>query len=686
MWRKNFFTLLLLFLFLFSYSPLTSAQSQVNNYRFVTDATIKGIFGSYTLPFYLDEHWLASANSFLELHFNQSDIKQYKYSTMTFYLNDKPIKSIPLHDLKTADNQVKIWLPPDKLLPGFNLLKIKLYHRIWDSECSLVDLNEATWLHLLSSSYLHLEYDEEFTFLKEYPYPYLQKPLNQSFTACLLLPNNPTDKEITAAMLLAADFGRKAQLKDLEIPVHKWNDLTNKDKEKNLVFIGFLKHLPQEILHFFSQEELKRLGSSGIIKQIESPYGQGKKMLIITAQDEKKLLSCIKTLADDSLVKQIRNNFQLVDNYWEKRELQKNKKQITFSDLGYDNLQLNGIFTQQAVYGIRIPKDQKIKGYANVKIKIRYSKAINFSKSSVTAYLNGIPLKSQNLTRENADNDSLIIQIPDEFKDNSYYEVKLVFYLEPKKIDCQLKDDSNIWAFIDNSSYFTFPIQAREQKYLEYYPSPFVEKKFFNDLFFVLSDNPTSEELTIAGNLIAFLGHNVISLADLQVVQSKNLLKKDHNLIVIGTPDRNKIIKKLNEFLFVKFSPSYKKFLSNEKMTLLSEYSKNSSAMQLIKSPWDKEKSILLFTSTNAESLSLAQIFLSKSEYVAKLQGDVVLSDEYGYLQTAYFSKGGQVEKKENIFYNLWGSTNTANLILLGIFFSSAILLTGLAFIFLKKS
>lgn len=685
MLRKSCFSLILLLVLAITYCLPLSAGEKVRNYRFPESVNIQGIFGGYSLPFEVDKNWLLKDNCFLQVNFHQSNIQQDKYSTLTFYLNDFPIQTILLSNYRPENNQIKVRLPQDKLYQGFNLLRLKIYHRATNEKCSTDDINNSAWLVLDKSSYLHLEYQnqEENLSLRNYPYPFLEKYLSQPLKAKIVVPDNPSDQEITAAILLAADFGRRVPLKDISVSITKYGELTEDEKREHLIFIGASSYLPKEL----NLRELETLGERVLLKLVKSPYAWDKEMLIITAKDGKKLLDGVRVLGQDALIYQMGKSSALIGKYPKIEEKTTIKEKNTLADLGYGDTLLKGLFYQEAVYNMALPKDRKIAGEGLIKLKFRYSRAINFAKSSLTVYLNGKPVKSQKLNSANADNDTMIIPIPDEEKQSNYFEVKMVFYLEPGKMDCKIREEDNVWAFVSKTSYFDLPSKAIAESYLEDYPSPFVQNQGFNSLSLVLPDSPDSNILTIAANMAAFLGHHVNSLDNFKVVRSKNLTDLDRNLIVLGTPQNNNLIEKLNPYLHIQFAAGCKSLLSNGKIALLDDYGKNAVSIQIIQSPWAKKRKILLFSSANNQILSLSQLFLSRLDYVNKLKGDGMVVDQDGNFQSAGFVQSSLPASQSSFWQKMLSSeaSTKKNLLIIAVALAGGLMVLGILLILLKR-
>ena len=146
------------------------------------------------------------------------------------------------------------------------------------------------------------------------------------------------------------------------------------------------------------------------------------------------------------------------------------------------------------------------------------------------------------------------------------------------------------------------------------------------------------------------MGHDINSnLGDLSVVKENEINRKDKNsnLIVIGTPKNNSLIKDLNNDLNVKFTDDYKGFQSNEKIKFIGDYSSELISIQLINSPYKKDKSILAIASPNTSNLNLINKYLNDLEITKSLKGDTILLGEDGYVEDLNYHK--TEDKKDKV-------------------------------------
>ncbi len=337
---------------------------------------------------------------------------------------------------------------------------------------------------------------------------------------------------------------------------------------------------------------------------------------------------------------------------------------------------------------MNIPKDRFIKEGSKVVINNRYSKNIDFDRSLITVYINDTPIGSKKLDSKTADNDSFEISIPKDIRNSSNYEIKVVFNLEIKDLFCTFREAENPWAYILNNSYIYTPYKEGRDNVFENYPNPFISNGGMNDLTLVLSDNTTSEELNFAGNIMATIGHDVdINRGKFNAVAAKDLsskLKKG-NLIIIGTPESNSIIKNSNKNLYIKFNKNFNGFLSNEKMKFFQDYSSKLASIQLIDSPYNKENKAMIVTSTYTRDLALAQKYLSDISLVKSLKGNAVTIDRDGVMNYSYFGDKYDKEKEENgnisKFKNITLNSNIKNLLIFFVFIMVILALGSLLFI-----
>lgn len=637
---KKTIVLIITLIIVFNASLAWAEPTGNQNTFFPQDVTIKGIFGGHNIFFFVDEHWAPKEGCYLNLIFSQSEIKKYQNSTLTVYLNDIPIKSISLQDKDNYKTEEKIVLPKEYIVHGYNLVKLSTYHRITQEPCT-DDLNPANWLVFHKESFVHLEYQEipDKLGLKDYPYPYLKPSASVPVNCVILIPDHPTSGQMSAAAILATDFGRRVPYNDVDVKVLPYKDFSTLTESTNLIVIGS----PRDADHLLFKplnSDLPDLTDKAMITETISPQGQSNRALYIMSLDDDKLIMAAKALTWDKLVAQMSGRTQFIkQDYVPRDNEEKSPAKVTLKDLGYGDTLLRGIFFQQATFAVNIPPNHRLKEGSFIHLPIRYSQALDFNKSAVSIYLNHIPITDKLLDKERAENDELEIDIPREFWNENSLELKLIFYLEPYGFDCTNWRHGDIWALVSKEASFDIPQEIIKDRYFQHYPGMFIKNGAPDDILLVLPDQVTGDYLTMAANLMAFMGHSTQKIDNIKVIRSSDfeVANKNQNIIVLGTFHDNSTIRKLNDKLYLKFNEAGNKFESNDKLYLVDDYSKNLSSIQLLPSPFASDRHLMVVTGTTKRDLMAAKEYLKDPSFTARLVGDAVVIDNDGDAQGAYF-------------------------------------------------
>ena len=323
---------------------------------------------------------------------------------------------------------------------------------------------------------------------------------------------------------------------------------------------------------------------------------------------------------------------------------------MNFKDLGYDNITLKGPFTQESIIDISIPKSKEVKEGSKINLNIRYGENLDFERSLVTIYVNNIPIGSKKLTKENANNDTVELNLPKETLNQNYYQIKIVFNLELLDLACVTRDTDNPFAYISNESYIEFDYNDTNNLTMKNYPYPFVKDDKVNDTVVVVPDKLDSTALTQIGSIISYIGHSIkYNNGDIRFLKSSDLKSDDKksNLIIIGTPTNNFTIKDVNKYLNLKFNKDYVGFESNEKIKFIGEYSKQLSSIQLTKSPYNKDKGMMVIVSTEMKDLALSTRYLNDLDLTKSLKGDTIVIDREGNIKDLNYKLDDVDENKE---------------------------------------
>ena len=167
-------------------------------------------------------------------------------------------------------------------------------------------------------------------------------------------------------------------------------------------------------------------------------------------------------------------------------------------------------------------------------------------------------------------------------------------YLEPYGFDCTNWRHGDIWALISNDAGFDIPQEPVRDRHFEYYPGLFIKDGTVDELLVVLPQQANGSYLTMAANIMAFIGHNLDEVNNIKVIRSSEFERADkqQNLIIIGTPQDNNAIRLINDHLHLRFNKAGDKFEISGAIVIVPEYSNNLASIQLL--------ACLLYTSFTA--------------------------------------------------------------------------------------
>ncbi|SFB05825.1 cellulose biosynthesis cyclic di-GMP-binding regulatory protein BcsB [Clostridium frigidicarnis] len=657
---KKFISVLLGIVILFStnvYGAVDYEESiNTKEFNFVGDMESIGVNSSKTFYVDIDKEWDAT-NCFLNLVFTQSELLDEKESTLTIDVNGLSISSVKLAGRKNYKEEVKIPIKKEYLRDGSNEIKIKTYRRITDKICT-DDVNTGNWIVLHKESYVHLDFKniKDTDALEEYPYPYV-KSSDAEGKVNIIIPDNYTEGELSSAMVLSSNFGSRYKNKKIGIDIRTVSTI-NDIEDENLIYIGKKDNITEDITNLITDEEKNSIINGGIVKEVISPFNNSKKMLLILGSNDDTLLKNIKFLANKDLISQVSKNSIYIDDELDVDDIEKEEKdKLYFKDLNYGDINLKGPFSQEYDLNCNIPKDRIVQGGSKIVLNTRYSKNIDFDNSVATLYINSIPIGSKKLSEENSDEDIMEFSIPEGISEKNYYDLKIRFDLELKDSFCDARGADTPWAFISRDSYIYTKYKKRQEAAFNTYPFPFVQDGELKDSAIVVPDNPTNKDLSRAASIMEFMGNDVKNNnVDIKVVKSSQIDNelKNLNLIVIGTPQNNSLIKELNNSSKIKFDESFNRFVSNDKIKLTDSYGENISVLQFIKSPYNNNKQILEISSAKEDGLENIQKYMNDNSFMEKINGDVAIIDASGEIKnintSSELANASENKSKKDVF------------------------------------
>lgn len=555
------------------------------------------------------------------------------------------------------------------------------------------DNNTANWLVVHKESSIDLKYKSKANTntINQYNNIYMETDAANNINTAILVPDNYTSNQLSSVMNISLDIGEKLTHESFKIDTKLKSEFKNANK--NVIYVGGISNTTPDFLNLLNEKEKQDAKDKAVIKQVISPFNKDRKMLLIISDNDRALSNATKLITSDKLIKSLNNESVTISESQDVHDLKEesNKNKVYLKDLGYDFSLLKGPFTQETNFDIKFDKSKISTEGSKLNLKFRYSKNLDFNKSLITIYVNEKPIGSKKLSMQNADNDSLEINLPKDVLGKNYYNVKVVFNLDIKDQICETRDTDSPWAYILDDSYIDLNLKDNINLTFKSYPYPFVLNGEANDINIVVPKGLSSNELNDISNIVGYMGRDTkYNTGSINVLNDDEFLSSDKkgNLVVVGTPDSNKVIKDINKDLYIKFNDNFTGLESNEKFKFLdTEYSKKLSTLQLIDSPFDKNMDALVISSIDRNNLNVASRYLTDSSLLNTMASDAAVIDRDGKIENVRFKEvktEDETKAKEKIKFKL-GQEGEIFIVIAGFLFITILISTILLVLKYRK-
>ncbi len=346
--------------------------------------------------------------------------------------------------------------------------------------------------------------------------------------------------------------------------------------------------------------------------------------------------------------------------------------EITFKDLGYKTKVIKGIYPPPLDIKFKVYPDHFFGSKKRINLHLNYSFPTVLNKDSVAnIYLNDKFAKQINILKA-ADTNSFALNMGglldfgedktisayliNKGKNNLHFEFSLV---PLKKGGCAVYNVENLLVMISDNSYFSLPESQRwiEMPYMKYVNTAAYPYSIYPDLQdtqLVLTDTKP-DTIAAAMNFVFYLAHEIESFPYyIDVVKDLNKVQEDKQLVLFGTI-YDKGLQLFSEQANISFHgntmtkeyPFIKKLVERKEMgdeeslekykfvTKMKETNQldNNLLVQMFQSPFNDEKTVLMFAAQTPKNLNVALKSLLSYSNRHFLEGDTLIynpADEQG--------------------------------------------------------
>ncbi|MDP2662212.1 MAG: cellulose biosynthesis cyclic di-GMP-binding regulatory protein BcsB, partial [Dehalococcoidia bacterium] len=591
--------------------------------------------------------------SYLKLVFSHSGILLEDPSTLTVRLNGAPVATVHLNRDNTGVSELKVSLPTEKLLDSFNQIRIELYMRILDGACADELNNPALNTTIYGESLLHYEYASLVRkppltppTLADYPEPFVYPSYAWPDELLFVVPDDPSEAELTSASSIAAKLGQMAKGKIITATLTTSSRLDQATQEGyNLFFVGKTQSLalPPELRQkaFLDLTGDKVGGTtalqmggtllspdSGAISLVSSPWNPRNWVLVATGVTDQAVRRAATALSTKTYLDALQGDQAVITREPRPGAILADDdpslpKEATLSQLGVPDVLVTGLGELEgSSISFSSPAPNPTDN-AYIDLVMSHSPLLGASESSLRVELNGTSVNSIQLDDSNTGPTKVRVWLPHMIVRPGANSLSFRLTLYGQSVEmCGPVDRSRAWAVIHSQSVIHLPPSGPEPApSLDLFPYPFLgtgphlESAYLERNALVLPDDPAEwrDFLQLATALGSYATADTLTLPSMTVRTMPDGIRKERNVIAYGTWGANTLAGEAGASLPLQLeSDQGKTFSLPPEETISVSDMEPIALVETIPSPWNAKKAMLIVSGTPADTLPWASSALAR--------------------------------------------------------------------------
>lgn len=515
-------------------------------------------------------------------------------------------------------------------------------HRIaflFDSRFDCDDASASSSIIISASSSIDLKHEVVpiTPDLTIFPRPIYQADSIIPSQATIVIPDNPSEAEMRAALSVSAGLGAltNGRLQYSLLPVGLFTEARKTDT--SVILVGMPNNLP--ILADVRVPNPLRNGEwvlagmqpdDGLVQMAISPWNQNNVALVVSGNSEAGLVKAAQAVSAGNLIPTGRPDVSVISAVNPLSVSDIIPQDQTLFSLGYENRSLGGFDGNYASYFFPASSEQVISIGAYLDIVSSHTNLLDFERSGITVYLNRTFIGSIKFTGDvDQVTTTRLNLLPGIIRrGNNLLEI----YSDLIPIyDCYSPDISSSIVVVSGLTNIHLPVTGQQLELntllnLNDYPSMFTADRNLGDLAFVIAKNdPPGWDMA---SRIAFdIGASAsIPIANLEASYGDSVpdaIRNERSLILVGRASTLPIMAELNDKLPAPFESGSDEAIQP---ALLVNYRLlpgiSVGYLQIIASPWNADNIILVVSGNTAAGVPMAGEKLTRPEFSAQLNGN----------------------------------------------------------------
>lgn len=595
-----------------------------------TDRKISNARPSVEFAFNLPGDVVPVPGSYTRLMVSHTGAQVGKPAALTIDLNDTTLGIVQLTTENDNRGQIQLDILPEQLRLGANQLKVTV--AAGDS-CLTPDLPVEVVVH--SDGLIHLAYQivTRQPDLTLYPAPFFERGFEPS-VVYLVLPDSPTPADMTVATTISAGLGRYSR-GSIQVKSVTVTELTSGIQSNyNLIMLGspeansLLAQLPLPL----SLPRADTAPDDGILQEIISPWNSQRMVLVVSGQTDEAVYKAGAALNRQILFPSLKGQIAVIKALLDipVEESTTADTDLTLEDLGYVDRVVYGSRASSQRFNFSMPNSWQILDEPSLALYFTHSEVLSNAVSTLDIQLNGVPIGSTLLDSSNAKDGLLKVQLPSWLLKGGNNAIEVFIDMAiPGGDECETATSAQAWTVLSRSSTLYLPYQAQPSELnLANLLRPFSDDLNLSNTYIALAETPSQTERDALLNLAVQLGAAVrgtyVALQAGWAAEISPEIKQTHHIITVGQPGLNPFISEINDLLPQPFlSGSNEPSQIHNPAIITFDPSRSIGFVQLLVSPWNVDRAILVITGTDSSGVAAAFDLMVNS--LTRLKGNLAM-------------------------------------------------------------
>ena len=553
--------------------------------------------------------------------------------TLLVYFNDELIDTIVLSSDGPPEIEVAI---PDNVL---NKVREDGRYNIrffLDAEVNCGFNNVRTTLTISKNSLLNLQYQVVAppADLTLFPRPIYQPDSILRSSAIVVVPDNPEDYELRAALTVMAGLGAVSE-GNLQTTFITNNSLTQEMVSSNhLIFVGLAKSFPNlEAVNFpvrLSGEGLvldKSNEGNGVVQVAQSPWSQASVVMFVGGNSQDGVTKASQAFSTGKLIAVEKPDVSLIANV-NPIEASSSLDDQTLQSLGYDD-QILGLYGESYyAYHFYASPEQATSEGAYLDLVMSHSDLLDLDQTGLTVLLNGEVVGGLQISQDSPEVKRINL-IPGVLR-RGMNLIEIISNIVPR-YTCYPSNLLSTWITISKTSNIHLPVSQNKLGVglnfnLKDFPYMFLDSRDMGDVAFILPSGDFTS-WNNAAQVAFFLGTKggvpMVNFQAMVVDTIPDDALKSYSFLIFGEAGALPFMQKINDLLPAPYDSSTGEAVQP---SMLINYSllPNTSVgyLQLIPSPWNPDRAILSVSGNNLAGVPMAGATLIKDDLISRLAGN----------------------------------------------------------------